>query len=40
VVVKATELGSWIALRTTETHTAATAANNNAATKAFMVLPD
>src|SRR6266446_2835239 len=38
-VVNATELGSWMALSNIDTPTAAIAANNKAARKAFMALP-
>jgi hypothetical protein len=40
LVAKATELGFWIVLRIIDTPTAATAANNKAARKTFMALPD
>src|SRR5438874_13710908 len=38
-VVKATELGFWMVLSTNDTPTAAIVANNKAATKTFMTLP-
>jgi hypothetical protein len=38
-VVNATELGCWMVLSNTDTPTAAIAANNKAATKTFMTLP-
>src|SRR5258706_1317112 len=39
LVVNATELGSWMVLSSTDTPTAAIAANNKAARKTFIVLP-